>query len=42
MLNWEWNSDVSGNGLVLNGRQAIIWTIDGLGYWCIYASHDLD
>ena len=30
------------NSLVLNGCQAIIWTNDGLVYWHIYGSPDLD
>ena len=29
------------NGLALNRRQAIIWTNDGLLYWCIYVSLNL-
>ena len=30
------------NGLAPNRRQAIIWTNDGLDYWCIYASLGLN
>ena len=33
---------VPDNGLGLNRRQAIIWTNDGLVYWCIYASLGLN
>ena len=36
--NWQYGSIGSGNGLAPNMRQAIIWTNDDLGYWCIYTS----
>ena len=32
-MNWQWVYIHSGNGLVLNRRQAIIWTTNGLVYW---------
>ena len=32
----------SENGLAPIRQQAIIWTNDGIGYWCIYASLDLN
>ena len=43
--NWQQAIIVSDNGLSMNRRQAIIWTIDGITYWCIYASlglHELN
>ena len=36
--NSQYGSIGSENGLVPSRRQAIIWTNDALGYWCIYAS----
>ena len=39
---WQWYSIGSDNGLVPNRRQAIIWTNDGLGWWRIYASFNLN
>ena len=48
-IHWNWFSRVhlklgsigSNDVLVWNRRQAIIWTNDGLIYWCIYASLSL-
>ena len=40
--NWQYGSISSDNGLAPNRRQAIIWTNDGIGYWCIYASLSLN
>ena len=40
--NKQYGSIGSDNGLVLNWRQAIIWTNDGLVYWCIHASLSLN
>ena len=40
--NWQYGGIGSDNGLALNRRQAIIWTNDGLGYWCIYVSLSLN
>ena len=34
--NWQYVIIGSDNGLAPNRRQAIIWTSDGLVYWCIY------
>ena len=39
--NGQQTSIGSGNGLALNRRQAIIWTNQGLVYWCINASLSL-
>ena len=36
--NWQNVTISSDNGLVLNRRQAIIWTNEDLVYWRIYAS----
>ena len=36
---WQKPSTDSDNGLVMNKRQAIIWTNDSLVWWRIYASH---
>ena len=36
--NWQYGSIDSDNGLEPTRRQAIIRTIDALGYWRIYAS----
>ena len=30
------------NGLAMNSKIAIIWTIDGLAYWRIYAPLDFN
>ena len=40
--NLQYGSIGSDNGLVPDIRQAIIWTNDALGFWRIYASHDLN
>ena len=40
--NWQYGSIGSDNGLAPNRQQAIIWTNDCLGYWCIYASLSLN
>ena len=40
--NWQYISIGLDNGLAPNRRQAIIWTNDGLIYWCIYASLGLN
>ena len=40
--NWQYASIDSDNGLVPNRRQAIIWTNNGLGCQCIYASLGLN
>ena len=38
----HWSFIGSDNGLAPRWRQAIIWTNDGQGWWCIYASLDLN
>ena len=40
--NWQSGSIGSDNGLVPNGRQAIIWSNEGMFYWRIYTSLDLN
>ena len=37
-----WDLSHQHNGLTLNRWQAIIWTYDGLVYWCIYVSLGLN
>ena len=39
---WQYVIIGSDNGLAPNRRQVIIWTDDGLVYWCIYASLGLN
>ena len=36
--NWQYGSIGSDNGLAPNRWQAIIWSNDGMFYWCIHAS----
>ena len=40
--NWQYVIIGSDKGWAPNRRQAIIWTSDGLVYWCIYASLGLN
>ena len=41
-FSWQHGIIDSGNGLVLNRQQTIIWTNDGQVYWWIYVSLGLD
>ena len=38
MSDLQWSSIGSDNGLAPKRQQAIIWTIDGLGWYCINVS----
>ena len=40
--NWQYSCIGSDNGLAPNRCQAIIWTNDGIVYWCIYVSLSLN
>ena len=42
MFSWQSISIDSGNGLVPNSRQAIVWTNEGVSDWRMYASLGLD
>ena len=42
LSNWQYTSIGLDNGLVPIRWQTIIWADDGLVYWRIYASLDLD
>ena len=41
-FNWQYSSICPDIGLVPNRKQVIIWTNNGLVWWCIYASLSLN